>query len=308
MLGGGVGEWLHEGALGLRVRHRPAAAAAAAAAATPLTAEHAACARRLGLQLDVVAVHGVQPARLCVLAAASEAARAALPWAEGGRGDGVASRAGHPLHLAAVQARLREAATAAGLPPAEPVAPVWGPRVQLTLEAPLLRGLRSARGHVSTPYGTASAAWRYSPGSRARLSVALSVPHPAPAVVDLPLRALLPARVAAGEDGAAGTPWRLSVLREAEAPGETHLACAPVDGLGAASPGVAVELCGAPAPGGTLPAASWRSRLAVHDRLALAAPGGECGGGACDEFLSLRLPHGSWRLQLELRRGGAPSL
>jgi hypothetical protein len=310
MFGGGIGEWLVEGGSGLRVRHRPAAPP------VPLSLQQAACRARLGLHTDVVAVYGVAPARLCLMADAAAAARAALPWT------GASGSDGHPpLHLASIRARLAEAAAAAGLPPAPAAGPRWAPVVQVLLEAPLVARLRAAEGHVAMPYGRATVQWAFTPpragGSGSDrppplLSLTVDAPHPAPVAVDLPLPALLAA--AGGAEGGADVPalaWRLSVMQAGStaASDGVALACVPapqplvVLGGGSPSPPLRLELCGGAAATSVVAAAGWRSRLSVYERVdvtpggAAAAASTACDGGDC-EFIRVALPHGRWALEL----------
>jgi len=185
-MGGGIGEWFYEFALGLRYRHRrpPQAAAPHAAetrCAVPSTLSDALVSHRLRLtDAEVCAlasvVAGSAGGRLPSMSRLRAAARAALH-----RNPPTPATAGAPLLLA--------------------------PEASLVLDGHLLPALRSARGHLDTVYGRLAASWQWdgstdagSAGGAAacpRLSALISSPAAVRSAVFVH-RELLEAAAAAG--------------------------------------------------------------------------------------------------------------
>lgn len=140
-MGGGIGEWFYEFALGLRYRHRRPPQAAAA---PPVTETRCAVPSTLS---DALVSHRLRltDAEVCALASV-------VAESEGGRLPNMSR-----LRAAARAALHRKPPT-----PATAGAPLLlAPEASLVLDGRLLPALRSAQGHLDTVYGRLAASWRW---------------------------------------------------------------------------------------------------------------------------------------------------
>lgn len=158
MLGGGYGEWLYSGALGIRFGFRQEARV--------VEEEAAGCLASLGLRLDLTRTHAVlSHGGACAIArvvASTLAARAR----------------GEPASKLFARAVLQEAVRREAPPrPSTPAA--LAPLATLVLDAHVVRTLRSAEGQIETPAGTLAVRWALKTTQQEDdvFELAVTVPH-----------------------------------------------------------------------------------------------------------------------------------